>query len=48
MALAAGSCSTIAMLKQADAIEFLEAAGVAYLAIASDGALYSRNLAGSG
>lgn len=48
VALAAGSFATIAMLKQADALAFLDAAGVAYLAVAADGALYSRDLGGSG
>ena len=33
LAIAAGSCSTIAMLKQADGLDFLEQSGISYLAI---------------
>jgi FAD:protein FMN transferase len=47
LAIAAGSYATIAMLKQADALEFLDAAGVAYLAVDADGILHSRDLAAS-
>jgi FAD:protein FMN transferase len=44
VAIAAGSCSTIAMLKEAEALPFLDEAGVAYLAIDREGAIHSRNL----
>lgn len=46
VAIAAGSYATIAMLKQDEAITFLDASGLAYLAIDRDGVLHSRNLAG--
>ncbi len=42
LAIAAGSYATVAMLKQADGIEFLDASGLAYLAIAADGSV-TRN-----
>ena len=42
-ALVAGSCSTIAMLKQADALAFLEDAGVTYLAVDQGGVLHRRD-----
>lgn len=45
LAIAAGSCSTIAMLKQADALSFLDGSGMAYLAIDSLGALHHKNIA---
>jgi FAD:protein FMN transferase len=44
VAVAAGSCSTIAMLKEADGLSFLNDAGVAWLAIDNEGAIHSRNL----
>lgn len=51
-ALVAGSCTTIAMLKQADGLAFLEDAGVTYLAVDPSGALQRRDdnadLLGSG
>lgn len=47
VAIAAGSYATIAMLKQEDALAFLDAAGLAYLAIARDGRLHSRDAAGT-
>jgi len=47
VAIAAGSYATIAMLKQDDAIDFLNASGLAYLAIDRDGAQYSRDATGS-
>jgi thiamine biosynthesis lipoprotein len=47
VAIAAGSYATIAMLKQDDAIDFLDASGLAYLAIDRDGAQYSRDATGS-
>ena len=40
LALMAGTCSTIAMLMQAQALEFLDAAGVSYLAIDALGAVH--------
>ena len=42
-ALVAGSCSTMAMLKQADALAFLEDADVTYLAVDQGGALHRRD-----
>ena len=45
-ALVAGSCSTIAMLKQAEGLGFLEDAGFIYLAVDQGGALHRRD--GSG
>jgi FAD:protein FMN transferase len=39
VAIAAGSYATVAMLKQADGIAFLDASGLAYLAIAADGSV---------
>lgn len=42
LAVVAGNCTTIAMLKQADAIDFLESAGVDYLAVDHLGSLYTR------
>lgn len=44
LAIAAGSCTTIAMLKQEQALSFLDNAGVAYLAIDSEGRIHSRDL----
>ena len=44
VAVAAGSCSTIAMLKEADGLPFLNDAGVAWLAIDNEGAIHSWNL----
>jgi thiamine biosynthesis lipoprotein len=44
VAIAAGSYATIGMLKQDDAIDFLDAAGLAYLAIDRDGSLHRRDL----
>lgn len=43
LAVAAGSCSTIAMLKQGDAIDFLDQSGFAYLAIDAEGRTFRRN-----
>ncbi len=39
VAIAAGSVATVAMLKQADGVHFLDASGLAYLAIAADGSV---------
>ncbi len=43
LAVAAGSYATIAMLKAGEAIDFLEAAGLAYLAVAMDGTVSRKN-----
>jgi thiamine biosynthesis lipoprotein len=43
LAIAAGSCSTIAMLKADDAISFLNNTGMAYLAIDSAGNLHRKD-----
>jgi thiamine biosynthesis lipoprotein len=40
VAIAAGSCSTIAMLKQADGLAFLAASGWSYLAIDQQGEMH--------
>ncbi len=45
LAIAAGSCSTIAMLKQAAALPFLEQTGMAYLAVDHEGKLHRKNIA---
>jgi thiamine biosynthesis lipoprotein len=42
LAIAAGSCSTIAMLKQSTALPFLDSAGVSYLAIDGKGGMFSK------
>jgi thiamine biosynthesis lipoprotein len=42
MAIAAGSCSTTAMLLERDGLEFLEQSGLSYLAIDQDGHIYRR------
>lgn len=43
LAVAAGSVATIAMLKGSEAIDFLDQAGLAYLAVASDGSVSRKN-----
>lgn len=43
LAVAAGSCSTIAMLSQAAAIDFLDRSGMAYLAIDAAGNIFRKN-----
>ncbi len=43
LAIAAGSYATVAMLKQADGIDFLDASGLAYLAIAANGSVTRHN-----
>ncbi|TLU87543.1 MAG: FAD:protein FMN transferase [Chlorobium sp.] len=43
LALTAGSCSTIAMLKEADGLSFLEKTGMGYLAVDQFGKIYHRN-----
>ncbi len=43
VAIAAGSYATVAMLKQADGIDFLDASGLAYLAIAADGSVTRKH-----
>lgn len=45
VAVAAGSFSTIAMLKQADGLDFLDACGMAYLAVDQQGKLYRKDAA---
>src|SRR5471032_1644029 len=42
LAIAAGSCATIAMLKQADGLDFLEQSGMSYLAIDHTGRMRHR------
>jgi thiamine biosynthesis lipoprotein len=44
LAIAAGSCSTIAMLKQQDGLHFLNASDMGYLAVDDDGQLLYRDL----
>ena len=44
LAVMAGTCSTIAMLMQAQALEFLDAAGVSYLAIDALGAVHMASV----
>lgn len=44
LAVAAGSCSTIAMLKQANALAFLDSADVVYLAVDGSGTFHSKNI----
>jgi thiamine biosynthesis lipoprotein len=44
LAVAAGSCSTIAMLKQRDGLDFLNASDMAYLAVDNDGQMLYRDL----
>jgi thiamine biosynthesis lipoprotein len=44
LAVAAGSCTTIAMLKGEEASAFLDNAGVAWLAVDAAGRIHSRNL----
>lgn len=43
LAVAAGSCSTVAMLKQQAALTFLEQSGMAYLAVDEEGRTYQKN-----
>jgi thiamine biosynthesis lipoprotein len=44
LAIAAGSCSTIAMLKQQDGIHFLNASDMSYLAVDDEGQMLYRDL----
>jgi thiamine biosynthesis lipoprotein len=44
LAVAAGSCSTIAMLKQQDGLSFLNASDMGYLAVDDEGQLLYRDL----
>lgn len=46
-ALVAGSCTTIAMLKQADGLAFLDATGFTYLAVDPGGAMRRGDVSGS-
>jgi thiamine biosynthesis lipoprotein len=48
LAVLAGSVSTIAMLKQADALPFLAASGVSYLAVDSAGRIHHHRHTGEG
>ncbi len=43
LAITAGSCTTIAMLKEADALAFLDDTGMGYLAIDQYGKIYHKN-----
>lgn len=45
LAVVAGSCSTIAMLKQSQGIGYLEASGNAYLAVDQHGTIFKTNAA---
>jgi thiamine biosynthesis lipoprotein len=47
LAIAAGSCSTIAMLKQENGLAFLDGTGMPYLAVDSQGELHYKNLPGA-
>ena len=42
LAVVAGNCTTIAMLKQSDGLAFLEASGMDYLAVDQHGAIHTR------
>ena len=44
LAVMAGNCSTIAMLMEAQGLDFLEAAGVSYLAIDATGAVHMKSV----
>ncbi|MRW86439.1 FAD:protein FMN transferase [Pseudoduganella sp. FT26W] len=44
VAIAAGSCSTIAMLKQRDGLDFLNTSDMAYLAVDDEGQMLYRDL----
>jgi thiamine biosynthesis lipoprotein len=43
LAVIAGNCTTIAMLKQAQGLAFLEASGMAYLAIDQQGVIHTKD-----
>ena len=43
LAITAGSCTTIAMLKEADALSFLDDSGMGYLAVDHSGKIYHKN-----
>ncbi len=43
LAITAGSCTTIAMLKGVDALAFLEDSGMGYLAVDQSGKIYHKN-----
>jgi thiamine biosynthesis lipoprotein len=45
LAVVAGSCTTIAMLKQAEGLEFLRASGLSYLAVDSQGDIHTSSSA---
>jgi thiamine biosynthesis lipoprotein len=42
-AITAGACSTIAMLKEKEGIDFLESCGFSYLAINRDGVIHQKS-----
>lgn len=44
LAVAGGSCSSIAMLKQSEGLNFLDGANMAYLAVDNRGEIFSKNL----
>ena len=44
LAITAGSCSTIAMLKEAEGLDFLEDSGMGYLAVDQHGKIYHKNM----
>ena len=44
LAIAAGSCATVAMLMQEDGLDFLDKSGMAYLAIDRHGAIFRKDL----
>lgn len=43
LAITAGSCTTIAMLKEADALSFLDDSGMGYLMVDHSGKIYHKN-----
>jgi FAD:protein FMN transferase len=43
LAITAGSCTTIAMLKEGDALAFLDDTGMGYLAVDQSGKIYHKN-----
>jgi thiamine biosynthesis lipoprotein len=43
LAVVAGNCTTIAMLKQAQGLKFLEASGMAYLAVDQQGVIHTKD-----
>jgi FAD:protein FMN transferase len=47
LAVVAGNCATIAMLKQAEGLAFLEACGMDYLAVDHQGEIHVKQVAGA-